>query len=51
MGDIYNDDVHSVVTAGQQQEDDPRDAGEQRQPVYGVEPLRRVWWEKEESLD
>ena len=42
MRDIYNDDVHSVVTPGQQEEDDPRNAGEQREPVEGIEPLRRV---------
>ena len=45
MRDIYNDDVHSVVTPGQQEEDDPCHAGEQRQPVQGVEPVRGVWGE------
>ena len=42
LGDIYNDDVDRVVTPGQEEEDDPRDAGEKRQPVDGIESLRRV---------
>ena len=50
MRDIYNDDVHSVVTPGKQEEDDPRDAGEERQPVDRVEPLRCVWWERDELI-
>ena len=40
--ETYNDDVDRVVTPGQQEEDDPCHAGEQRQPVQGVEPVRDV---------